>query len=240
MVIIGTCVGLIVIALLVGTFNNTEHFASVPVPTVPPPTVVPKPTVSSAAIPTANPENVNIADAMEKLIQKFGITSISEVGCGNCVWVPILLGKIPTLKYTGYEKSPVLVEQAKATLSKFKTATVQVADPTTAIPVVSDLVVSRNLLQTLSYVGIRQTLINFSKFNCKFIALGNYGHDSSDNKNVKTGETFLINLEKEPFNMSPADIKMEGTTNRLFYVYTLDQMQGYITGNTFWKNPGKI
>ena len=249
--IVGICVILIVVALLIGTFTRREQFTGATAPL--PPTSVPLPPSTTAATPVpaapvvaiktspnANPENGIIAEIVAKMIKKYGIQSISDIGCGSCAWVPILMDKFPTISYKGYENSPALVEQAKKTLAKYQTASVQVADPTSALPVATDLVLSRNILQSLSYEGIRQMLTNFSKFNCKFIALGNYTHESSDNRDIKTGASFLVNFEKEPFNMSPADAFPEGTTNRAIFFYTITQMKGYVSGNAFWKNPAGV
>ena len=139
------------------------------------------------------------------------------------------------LKYTGYESSAALVNQAKTTLAGHNNATVLLAEPMSATPAASDLVISRSYLSTLSYADIRLAITRFSTYPCKFFALGSFAHKSSDNRDIKTGANFLINLEKDPFNMSPADTSPEGANgNRLFMIYTSDQMKGYIKSNAFW------
>jgi hypothetical protein len=76
---------------------------------------------------------------------------------------------------------------------------------------------------------------NFSKYDCKFYALGVYAHTAASNKDVAPGETFMIDLEKDPFNMSPADAVAEEKTNRVFYVFTKTQIEGIVIGVPFFK-----
>jgi hypothetical protein len=69
------------------------------------------------------------------IMKKHNLTSISDIGCLDAAWVPLLLDKMPAVKYTGYEKSPSLVEDAKTVLSKYPNATIQLADPMSVKPV---------------------------------------------------------------------------------------------------------
>ena len=183
---------------------------------------------------TNDPEVVNIANAIESIVKKFKITSICDVACGNSAWVPILLDRVPSLKYVGYESSGILAKQAKTTLAKYKNATVEKADPMTVTFGATDLVICRSYLETLSYEDLRRAVIRFSQYNCKYFALGNYSHETSENKNIQNGGHFPLNLEKHPFNMSPAHVADEGKSNRHFFVYTFGQMQGYMRANAFW------
>ena len=180
-------------------------------------------------------ENAIIAVTMDSIIKKFNITSICDIACGNCEWVPLLLEKMPTLKYTGYEQNNLLIEHARNAVSKFKNATVQQADPMTVTPETSDLVLSRGFLETLSYDEIRQAMVNFSQMDCKFLAFGSISHRSAKNENIQPGNgSFMLNLEIHPFNMSPAHMAHEGNSNRQLFVYTIGQIRGFVKGNAFW------
>ena len=179
-------------------------------------------------------ENVGIAKAVEGIVKKFNVTSICDIACGDCGWVPVFLGMMPNLKYIGYEKDVALVNKGKDNLSNYSNASIQMADPLSVTPPQSDLVLCRNLMSTLSYEGIKQAVMKLSQYDCKFFALGSFAHNSSDNRNLQNAGTFLINLEKHPFNMSPADTADEKANNRLLFVYTIDQMKGYINANAFW------
>jgi hypothetical protein len=144
---------------------------------------------------------------------------------------------MPNLKYVGYEQDVALVNKGKDLLNSFSNATVQMADPLSVTPAKTDLVICRNLLQTLSYEGIKQAVTKLSQMDCRFFALGSFAHNASDNRD-QTGGRFLINLEKHPFNMSPADTADEKANNRLLFIYTIEQMKGYIIGNAFWNTTG--
>jgi hypothetical protein len=217
-IIIGFCIFLIVIACVIGAYSKSEQFVG----TVP-------------FDPSSNPVNVAIVDALSKIIDRYNVTTIADMGCGDCEWVPLLLEKYPIVTYVGYEKSPELVQKATTTLSKYKNASLKQEDPTTVTAVTTDLVISRNLLSTLPYSRIRTTIANFSKFDCKYFALGQYDYKSSKNVDIAPGESFMIDLEKVPFNMSPAFIVIEENTNRIMYIFTIEQMQGFILGNAFFK-----
>lgn len=215
-VIVGACLFLILIACVIGAYNRTERF------------------VDAAFDPTTNPENVGIADALAVIIDRYNVTTITDLGCGDCVWLPILLEKFPIITYVGYEKSPELVNKAKLTLAKYKNASVQQMDPTTVTTCTSDLVISRNLFSTLPYSLIRSTIRNCSKFDSKQFAFGVF--TTSKNLDIRPGENFKIDLEGDPFNMSPAYIAPEGVNGaRKFFVYDMAQIKGYTISNGFWK-----
>jgi hypothetical protein len=180
-------------------------------------------------------EAQNIANAVESVVKRFNITSICDMACGNCEWVPLLLDKHPSLKYTGYECDPSLVDQGKKTLSNYENARVHLADPATANPASADLLLSWKYLETLSFMDIRRAMVRFANYDCKFYALGNYAFGISNNKNIETGATsFKLNLEKHPFNMSPAFISTEGANDKLLFGYTSTQMKGFVERNSFW------
>lgn len=178
--------------------------------------------------------NPDIANAIESIVKRNNITSICDIGSGTSEWVPILLERVPSLRYVGYESDPLLVKVARTSLSKYKNATVELADPLTATFGACDLVVSRNYLETLSYEDIKQAIARFSQYDCKFFALGSFSDRSANNTNIHTGGQFPINLELHPFNMSPAYAVDEGKSNRSLFVYTFSQIQGYVKSNAFW------
>lgn len=199
------------------------------------------PSTAPRAAPGASQENTDIAEAVADIMKKHNLTSVSDIGCGDAAWVPLLLAKMPAVKYTGYEKSPSLVEDGKTVLSKYPNATIQMADPMSVKPVPADLMISRNFLQTLSYANIRKAIETFSAHEFRYVALGNFAFDSSDNRDIEEKDTaFLMNLEKYPFNMSPAYIGFEGDSNRRLFVYSSTQMKAYPQTNQFWKNPTSI
>jgi hypothetical protein len=183
----------------------------------------------------AGEDNIDVVNAVESIVKKYSIKSICDMACGDGAWVPLLLKRIPTLKYTGYDNSSILVDKAKENLKGFEHASVHVADPMTASPAPCDLVLSLNYLQTLSYNDIKKTIEKFAGYDCKFYALGNYDFEASNNTDIETGKNFLINLEKHPFNMSPAFVETESKKkNRVVFVYSSAQMKGYIQSNGFW------
>jgi hypothetical protein len=141
---------------------------------------------------------------------------------------------MPALRYVGYESNPVLLKHAAGILSKYPQATVELGDPKNLTPTTCDLIISRTYLEELSYGDIGRAVVRFSQYDCKFFALGSYSHKASDNRDTQTGTKFLINLEKHPFNMSPAHRTNEGNTNRELFVYTVQQMRGYVKSNAFW------
>jgi hypothetical protein len=196
--------------------------------------VLPRNTSERFIDPAANDENLQIADSLGTFIQKYNITSVCEISCGNSAWVPLILKKYPSLKYTGYDKNTALVNEAKVVLASSPNASVMLADPLTVTPQACDLIICRNLLQTLSYEDIKKVTIKFAGYDCKFFALGSFTHGSSHNQDITTGSKFPINLELHPFNMSPADVSSIKNTNTQFFMYTASQMRGFIQGNAFW------
>ena len=184
-------------------------------------------------------------DVLVEFIHRHKIRIVIDAGCGACKWTHSLLDKLTQYdkqyKYIGVDVSSIAVERCRENLHSRYPENVMVyhgdiAD--FAFPA-ADMLMCRDALQHMSYDIIRAVLRNFARSDVHYFVLGSY-LDQNDNRDIKTGEYFAINLTLPPFSMSePLETFSEKTKYpndpiKQFVVYTKSQLVRYIETNDFF------
>lgn len=183
-------------------------------------------------------------DVLVEFIARHKIRIVIDAGCGACKWTHSLLDELTRhdkqCKYIGVDVSPIAVERCRKNLDRYTENVVvyhgDIAD--FAFPA-ADMLMCRDALQHMSYDTIRAVLRNFARSDVHYFVLGSY-LDHNDNRDIKTGDYFAINLTLPPFSMSePLDTFSEKNPpwdhpTKQFVVYTKSQLVRYIETNNFF------
>ena len=129
-------------------------------------------------------------------IDKYNITSIVDIPCGDCNWQHLIPG-IENVGYRGYDVSKYTIVKAKM---KNPTWKFECLDLTTSIPPRADLVILRDFLQHLPLKNGKQALVNVVKSNSIWLGISTYP-SSRVNINIEVGNYFKNNVRKYPFNL---------------------------------------
>lgn len=132
------------------------------------------------------------------LFQKFQISSILDVPCGDFNWMQLL--ELQGISYIGGEIVKPLVRELNIKFSSDGIAFIQMDITNDAFPK-SDLVLNRDCLFHLSYQDIYLTLSNFLDSGSKYFLSTSHDNDQVFcNSNIKSGGFRRIDLFSTPFN----------------------------------------
>lgn len=182
-----------------------------------------------------------LATQREKDEIKSDTIRIVDMACGRALWVPMLFKAIESplfiASYVGTDERAHMASFAAENLKSVKSyARAEVADPRTYAYPACDLLLCRNLLQYTSYEDIEKIIRNIARCDFKVVLFDSYEGVKSGNVDTIQNQHFYINLEKGPFNMSPA-IRVEepGThPEKLVFGYIKGQIASFLRDNTFF------
>lgn len=156
----------------------------------------------------ANTTNLRII--LTKFILTNGIKTIVDAPCGSCLWTTEWLNDLKRrnikISYYGFDIADEAVSNCVKTMSymsnfhNIKIKQHNMAD--VVIPENTDLLLSRDTFQHLSFNVIFKIFNNFAKYNVKFYIIGGY-LDKEDNIDIKDGKYFSFNIIKKPFGLIP-------------------------------------
>ena len=132
---------------------------------------------------------------IERVIAEYRVSSILDVGCGDCNWVRQLLG-VKHIVYKGIDVVPEIIEHNKtmAHLLPFKEVEFKVMDITKQIPDSATLVICRDVLMHLSDEDVLKAYRNiYWSESLLFIATTFPEHQND--KDIVAGQFRPINLE---------------------------------------------
>jgi hypothetical protein len=137
----------------------------------------------------------------EKVINDFHIQSMVDLGCGDFVWMPLVLkGLPPGFRYIGGDIVPELISKHTAAYPQYEFRVIDfVADDLPA----GDLIFCRDALQHLPVPDIKKALKNFSRSGARYLLavthLRQFGWENARNRRV--GQVHDRNLLLAPFNL---------------------------------------
>jgi hypothetical protein len=167
---------------------------------------------------------------LEMLVYRHHVTRVLDAPCGSSFWLPPLLSRVrrgvPCFQYHGVDvvESVVTASLAKyredplTTFQRLELSTPGVGATLGAIhPQGFDLILCRDALQHLPMHLAVNILENFAQASPRLLAVGSYLESPSSNREITTGDYYLINLFKPPFNLEEAavvDILNEESKNK--------------------------
>jgi hypothetical protein len=144
------------------------------------------------------------------LLRRLGAHTMLDAPCGDFNWMRHV--ELPLERYIGADIVPGLIERNRAAFGS-GIREFQVLDITRdAIPRV-DVVFCRDCLVHLSLGLIEAAIANFKRSGSTFLLTTSYTA-SEGNRDIATGDVFLLNLEKPPFAFPrPLDVIQESPTH---------------------------
>jgi len=187
---------------------------------------------------------------LEMLVHRHRITSMLDAPCGSSYWLPPLLSRlrktVPCFQYHGVDVVDSVVEASKAKYAQDALTTFQRMDlsvPGAGLALSRlhkagfDLVLCRDALQHLPMLLAVGVLENLAATGAKLVAVGSYLAPRENlNRDISIGDYYLINLLKEPFNLSEAeavDVLNEESRNKSERKYLLLWTVEYLRGVDF-------
>jgi len=146
-----------------------------------------------------------------EVVQKYNISKMIDVPCGDLVWMPAALEVIektnPNFQYLGLDVVRSLIRHHRENLtvqhSNWRFGVCDVA--LCSLPFDFDLIFSRDVLMHLSYPSIFAYLKNVRDSGAKYFLVNSFLEHHGENRDVvtPTHSHFKINLLEPPFNLPP-------------------------------------
>ncbi len=139
---------------------------------------------------------------VEGVIREHGVKSMLDIGCGDFVWMPLVLDRLPAdFRYVGADVVPDLIERHREQHPRHEFKTVDlVVDELPRC----DLIFCRDLLQHLPVKDAIKALENFSRSGAAYLLttthLRCFGRRNARDKRV--GKCHDRNLLLKPFNLA--------------------------------------
>ena len=136
-----------------------------------------------------------------KIIQEYKIASITDVACGDFVWMPLVLDQLKkTVTYTGCDIVEKLVAQHIENFPQYNFQSLDFVQET--IPT-GELIICREALQHLPVKDIKKALSNFSSSGATYllatIHIRRFGFRNG--RDIRPGRCRDRNLMMAPFNL---------------------------------------
>lgn len=167
---------------------------------------------------------------LEMLVYRHHVTRVLDAPCGSSFWLPPLLARVrrgvPCFQYHGVDvvESVVAASLVKykddplTTFQRLELSTPGVGATLGAIhPQGFDLILCRDALQHLPMHLAVNILENFAQASPRLLAVGSYLESPGSNREITTGDYYLINLFKPPFSLEEGavvDILNEESKNK--------------------------
>jgi len=139
-------------------------------------------------------ETKKISEELPKLIEKYNISSVLDIPCGDFYWMKHV--ELGSVQYTGADIVSEIIEQNKKH-EKNNIRFEQLNLIEDVLPAV-DLVLVRDCLVHLSYNDIFKSLANICKSGSKYLLTTTFT-DRTKNKDIATGLWRTLNFQAAPF-----------------------------------------
>lgn len=174
---------------------------------------------------------------LELVLIKYALTSLLDSPCGGVThsWMRVAITRIrshiPCFHYHGVDVVDTVIQRNKQCFKNHHWAeftTLDLSSPTISLPTNYGLILSRDALQHLPYASIAGALSTYCNAKAQYLLVGTY-LDHNDNRNIKSGEYFSINLLHPPFSFpQPFEIynetNVDNLTNKYLLLYHLPEL----------------
>ncbi|MGJ8615487.1 MAG: class I SAM-dependent methyltransferase [Sulfitobacter sp.] len=175
----------------------------------------------SVSGPSSNLERTkNLRSALPKLVEKYGITSIVDVPCGDFFWMKEVVPNLG-ISYIGGDIVADLVDENNKKYSAKNIEFRNVNLLQEPVPT-GDLIFCRDLLFHLSYADIATALTNFVESDCRYIMTTSHINRSNfENTDITTGGWRWMDLFAAPFFLPHTHVEAveDGGGDRFMYVW---------------------
>ena len=191
---------------------------------------------------------MNLRMILTNFILKNGITTVVDAPCGSCLWTAEWLNDLKRrnvkITYYGSDIADEAVSNCVKTMSyvsNFHNIQIRQKDiAEMTIPDNTDLLLSRDTFQHLSFNVIFKVLNNFAKYQTvKFYIIGGY-LEKGDNIDIKDGDYFSFNITKKPFGLIPNYIIKENNIGneypKYLFVFEGDNFRKQVASSNFSKS----
>lgn len=139
--------------------------------------------------------------ALKVIVCEHNIKSMVDIPCGDFNWMHLFLKELPELLYTGIDIVPEIIQQNQA---KFPDVSFLAQDITKTVPVCSDLLFSKDMLNHLCFEDVRRALRNMHASGSRLLLLtNNFGHANLELDYDVTGwagASRHLDITLSPFN----------------------------------------
>ena len=149
-----------------------------------------------------NLNSVEMAISALKVVKKIiNFKSVHDIPCGDFNWMSAFLDYAPDVNYRGFDIVPTLIEKNQRLYPKYAFSAL---DITSKSPPPADLIFSKDFFNHLTYVDIKNALLNMKKSNSGYIlSTNNFGFTNAELHETNPGASRYLDLCVEPFNLPP-------------------------------------
>lgn len=168
--------------------------------------------------------------ALEQVIQENNLQAMADVGCGVLSWMPPILQKVqasrPDFQYLGLDVVTSIVSrnaQAFVGNSSWRFSTFDVTSA--QVPAGVDLVFVRGTLQQLPCRLVVDSLRNIASSDARYLLVDS--SNASENRNIKAGEHFDLNLQAAPYSLVPSRLwqEVQGSDSRVLLLFNVADLR---------------
>ena len=140
----------------------------------------------------------HVATWLTGLVDELGVTSVLDIGCGDCTWQPALPG------YLGVDVAPEAIARAKARHPDRRFA---VVDAKRGLPAGRwDLVLVRDVFQHLSFADGFALMRAIGRAEPRYLVASTYTgpserHADPVNRDIRTGDCYCNDLTAPPWSL---------------------------------------
>lgn len=145
-------------------------------------------------------ETAVIRAELPRLVRKFGVRVLLDIPCGDFFWMREVEAELGLEVYIGADLLSGLVESNTKRYGSASRTFVHLDLRTDPLPR-ADLVLCRDVLDHLSYTGVRLALANLAQSGSMYLLATTYPDRA--NTNIRNGDWRPLNLCSEPFNLPP-------------------------------------
>jgi len=142
-------------------------------------------------------------EALRFITQKYEISSMNDIPCGDFNWIHEFLNEFPKIGYRGFDIVDPLIERNRQLFPQFNFG---VLDVTSDIPPKADLIFCKDLVNHLTHSDIARAVGNMKASGSTYLlATNNFGFQNVELPENTGGASRHLDLTAAPFNF-PAPI----------------------------------
>jgi hypothetical protein len=155
--------------------------------------------VSGAGSALSSPSVLECVQVLDELIRRLKIRSINDVPCGDFYWIPLILGRFPSIEYKGFDIVSELIEWNR---HRFPDYNFQALDATEGVMPQADMIFCKDLFLHLPHYAIAQALRNFKLSGSRFMLVTSVAAATNEELVLPEPGAFRhVNLSGPPFSL---------------------------------------
>eukprot|EP00667_Euglena_gracilis_P014214 EG_transcript_14695 len=164
-----------------------------------------------------------VRKALLTVVRRFKIRSMVDAPCGSFMWMPLVLEKVPDIRYTGVDVACNVVHQLqrKREFHRHRFHCMDMCHQ----PFLhgADLIFTRDALMHLPYNYTFDFLENVKRSGARYLFVGSY-HTDYFNRDIPLGKWYRINLLVSPFNLSRPIASFKEMKDQAMHLFDVSTM----------------